>query len=54
MGGTWRHRETQLFFGYIATKLFSKIRLDITFTTEEYNKSIVEDPFGHRVHYRGI
>ena len=30
-------RESQLFFGYIIiTKIFSKIHMDITFTTEEH------------------
>ena len=28
-------RESQLFFGYITTKMFSKIHLDISTTTEQ-------------------
>ena len=29
-------RESQLFFGYVITKIFSAIRLDITTTTEQH------------------
>ena len=34
-GRTSGARESQLFWGYIVTKIFLKIHLDITFTTEE-------------------
>ena len=34
-------RESQLFFGYVTTKIFSKIHLDITTAEEHYIKGLV-------------
>ena len=35
-GGSGGARESQLFFGYVITKMFSNILSDISFTTDEH------------------